>query len=98
MLLAIVKVGGRTQSLPTIRFSEFSLVNSSGYQNSILSQQEPQRRMCFVDNRDDHLSGFRRITWFIPGLTMVIIEAAPSTTLIRVYNRSASASSVVTGA
>src|SRR5712691_5499973 len=43
--------------------------------NSILSQEETQRWVCFVDNRNDRLSSLRRITWFIPGLIMVIQTA-----------------------
>ena len=43
--------------------------------NSILSQEETQWWVCFVDNRNDRLSSLRRITWFIPGLIMVIQTA-----------------------
>ncbi len=75
VLLAVVEVGGGTEFLPAVSFSEFGLVNPSSYQDSILSQQETQGRVCFVDNRNDRLSSLRRITWFIPGLIMVIQTA-----------------------
>src|SRR3989442_10886902 len=75
VLLAVVEVGGGTEFLPAVRLSEFGLVNPSSYQDSILSQQETQRWVCFVDNRNDRLSSLRRITRFIAGLIVVIQTA-----------------------
>ena len=43
--------------------------------DSILSQEETQGWVCFVDNRHDRLSSLRRIPWFIPGLIMVFQTA-----------------------
>src|SRR5258708_2010028 len=75
LLLAVVEVGGGTELLPAVSFSEFGLVNPSSYQDSILSQEETQWWVCCVDNRHDRLSSLRRITWFIPGLIVVIQTA-----------------------
>src|SRR6266446_8509823 len=72
VLLAVVEVGRGTEFLPTVSFCEFGLVNPSSYQDSTLSQEETQWWVCFVDNRHDRLSSLRRITWFIPGLIVVI--------------------------
>src|SRR5258708_1754688 len=72
VLLAVVEVGRGTEFLPAVSFSEFGLVNPASYQDSILSQEQTQGWVCFVDNRDDRLSSLRRITWFIPGLMMVL--------------------------
>src|SRR6266446_10453362 len=75
MLLAVVEVGGGTELLPAFCLSKFGLVDPASYQDSILSQEETQGWVCFVDNRNDRLSSLRRITWFIPGLMMVIQTA-----------------------
>ncbi len=72
VLLAVVEVGGGTEFLPAFCFSEFGLVDPASEQDSILSQEKTQGWVCFVDNRHDRLSSLRRITWFIPGLIMVI--------------------------
>src|SRR6266567_747697 len=75
VLLAVVEVGGGTELLPAVSFSEFGLIDPASEQDSILSQQETQGWVCFVDNRHDRLSSPGRITWFLPGLLMVIQTA-----------------------
>src|SRR5260370_41776814 len=75
VLLAVVEVGGGTELLPAFCLSEFGLVDPASYQDSILSQEETQGWVCFVDSCNDRLSSLGRITWFIPGLMMVIQTA-----------------------
>src|SRR6266849_2349656 len=75
VLLAVVEVGGGTEFLPAVRLSEFGLIDPSSELDSILSQEQPQWWILLINNANDRLSSLRWITWFIPGL-MVVIQTA----------------------